>query len=71
MANSIYGLVWLFEFYGISSFVGYLTSNPFLYKNQFYFKQFSLAWVHNLIVKNICIPTYSINSNSSNSANLV
>ena len=27
--------------------------NPFLYKNQFYFKQFSLAWVHSLIVKNI------------------
>ena len=34
---------WLFGFYGISIFVGYLMPNPFLYKNQFYFKQFSLA----------------------------
>ena len=25
--------------------------NPILYNNQFYFKQFSLAWVHSLIVK--------------------
>ena len=23
---------WLFEFYGISTFVGYLTPNPFLWK---------------------------------------
>ena len=35
---------WL-GFYGISTFVGYLTPNPFLY-NQFYLKQLSL------IVKN-------------------
>ena len=33
---------WLFGFYGISTFVGYLTPNLFLCK-QFYFKQFSLA----------------------------
>ena len=30
-------LVWLFGFYGISTFAGYLMPNPFLYK-QFYFK---------------------------------
>ena len=28
--------------------------------NQFYFKQFSLAWVHSLIVKNISISNYSV-----------
>ena len=36
----------LFEFYGISTFVGYLMPNPFLCIKQFYFKQFSLAQVH-------------------------
>ena len=30
--SSYYWLVWLFGFYGISSFVGYLMPNPFLYK---------------------------------------
>ena len=33
----------LFEFCGVSTFVGYLTPNPFYTNNQFYFKQFSLA----------------------------
>ena len=33
----------LFGFYAISTFVGYLMPDPFLYKNQFYFEQFSLA----------------------------
>ena len=33
-------LVW---FYGISTIVGYLMQNPFLYIKQFYSKQFSLA----------------------------
>ena len=46
---------WLVEFYGISTFVGYLMQNPFYTNNQFYFKQFNLAWVHNLSVKNISI----------------
>ena len=32
---------WLFRFHGISTNVGYLIPNPFLYK-YFYFKQFSL-----------------------------
>ena len=60
----------LFGFYGISTFVGYLTQNPFL-NNQFYFKQFSLALVHSLIVKNISISSYSLYSNSYNLANSV
>ena len=32
----------LFGFYGLSTFVGYLMAHTFLYKKQFYFKQFSL-----------------------------
>ena len=44
-------LVGLVGFYGISTFVGYLMPNPFYVNNQFYFKQFSLAWEHSLIVK--------------------
>ena len=40
----------------------------FYVNNQFYFNQFSLAWVHSLIVQNISILNYSIYSNSSNSA---
>ena len=35
---------WLVGFYGISTFVGYLTPNPFLCK-KFYFKQFSFQTV--------------------------
>ena len=42
---------WLFGFYDISIFVGYLMPNSFYANSQFYFKQFSLAWVHGLIVK--------------------
>ena len=57
----------LLGFYGISTFVGYLTPNPFFVSNQFYFKQFNLAWVHSLIVKNISISNYLVYSNSSNS----
>ena len=58
---------WLFGFYGISTFVGlfnYIMPNPFLNKNQFYFKQFNLAWVNSLIIKNISISSYSVYSNS-------
>ena len=55
--------------YGISTCVGYLTLNPFFYaKSQFCFKQFSLAWVHSLIVKNVSISNYSVLSDSSYSA---
>ena len=46
---------WLVGFYGISTFVGHLMPNPIHINNQFYFKQFSLAWVHSLIVKDISI----------------
>ena len=61
--------LWLFGFYGKSTFVGYLMPNPFLSNYLFYFKQFSLAWVQSLIVKNISILSYSVKSNSSNSTN--
>ena len=44
----IQGLVWFGGFYGISTFLGYLTPNPFYVTNQFYFKQVSLPWVHSL-----------------------
>ena len=39
------GLVWfgLLGFSGISTFVGYLTPNPFYVQYLFYLKQFSLA----------------------------
>ena len=43
----------------------------FYTNNQFYFKQSSLAWVHSLIVKNISISSYSVESNSSNLNNSV
>ena len=42
---------WFVGFYGISTFPGYLMSNPFYANNLFYFKQFSLAIIHSLIVK--------------------
>ena len=61
----------LFRFYGISTFLDYLMPNPFHVDYQFYFKQFSLAWVQSLIVKNISISIYSVESNSSDSINLV
>ena len=33
----------------------------YFYKNnQFYFKKFSLTWVHSLIVQNISISSYSV-----------
>ena len=37
------GSSYLFWFYGISEFVGYLMPNPFCTNKQSYFKQFSLA----------------------------
>ena len=43
----------------------------FALNNQFDFKQFSLAWVPRLNVKNVSISSYSFYSNSSNSANSV
>ena len=46
---------WLVGFYGISIFVGYLMPNPFYVNSQLYLKQFSLAWVHSLIIKTVLI----------------
>ena len=60
----------LVGFYGISTFVGHLTPNPYLWK-LFYLKQFSSAWVHSLIIKNVSISSYSVYSNSTNSANSI
>ena len=48
---------WLVGFYGISTFVGYLNKSIFYVNNQFYFKQFSLAWVHSLIDKTFLFQT--------------
>ena len=56
--------IFLFGFYGISTFVGYLMPNLFYTNKQFYFKHFSLAKVYSLIVKNISISSYSVYSNS-------
>ena len=44
MKNFIDWLVGWLGFYGISTFVGYLTSNPFLYKSSILFQtiQFSM-----------------------------
>ena len=39
----------------------------FYANSQFYFKKFSLGWVHSLIVKNISISSYSVDTNTSNS----
>ena len=44
-------------FYGISTFVDYFMLNQLLHKLSILFQKFSLAWVHNLIVKNISIST--------------
>ena len=61
---------WLVGFYGISTFVGYLMPNPFLYKYSVLFQtiQFSMS---TQFVKNSSISSYSIYSNSFNSTNSV
>ena len=61
----------LFVLYGISTFVGYSMPNPFYTNKQFYFKQFSLEYVHSLIIKDISISNYSVYSNSFISSNSV
>ena len=62
---------WLVGFYGISTFVGYLTPNPSFCKCSILFQtiQFTISTQFNL--KNISISSDSIYSNSSNSANSV
>ena len=68
---------WLVGFYGISTFKGYLTPNPFLCKQAVLFQtiHFSIGTQfkckHSLIVKNISISSYSVSPGSSNSANSV
>ena len=54
-----FGLVWFIGFYGISTFIGYLTANPFLCKSSVLFKtiQFSISTQFN--VKTISISNYS------------
>ena len=46
--------IFLFEFYGISTFVGYLT------QNQFYFKQFSLPYKNNSDSNNLVVHKYKV-----------
>ena len=43
LKKNLVNFVWFVGFYGISTFVGYLTPNPFYVNNLFYLKQFSLA----------------------------
>ena len=56
----IASIFWLSGFYGISAFIGYFAPNPFYTNNLFSFKQFSLVWLHSLIVKNMSIPSRSV-----------
>ena len=58
-ADILFSLVW-FWFYGISTIVGYLMPNPFLYKLRVLFQtiQFRISTQFN--VKNISIPSYSV-----------
>ena len=69
--NSLYKQIildgWLVGFYGISTFVDYLMPNPFLCKLSVLFQtiQFSMS---TQFVKNVSISSYSVYSNSSNSA---
>ena len=54
LQNEIYpNECWLVGLYSISTFVSYLMPDPFYTNSQFYFKQFSLAWVHDLIIKHL------------------
>ena len=49
---------WLVGFYGISTFIGYLIPNPFLYKSiLFQTVQFSIS---TQLVKNVSISSYSV-----------
>ena len=61
----------LFEFYGISTFVGYLMPDPFFFQINNSISNNPLLHKYSLIVKNISISGYSVYSNSSNSNNSV
>ena len=56
-----FGLVW---FYAISTIVGYSMLNRFYTYKQFYFKQFSLAWVCSLNVKTVLFQTIQFSQKS-------
>ena len=62
---------WLFGFMAYQPLKFIKCQIHFYTSNQFYFKQFNLAWVHSLIVKKSSISSYSVLANSSNSNNSV
>ena len=62
---------WLVGVYGISTFVGYLTPNQFLYKLSVLFQTFQFSMSTQFNCQNISISSYSVYLNSSNSANSV
>ena len=51
---------WLGGFYGISTFVGYLTPNPFLYKYLVLFQTIQFSMSTQMIIKSISISSYSV-----------
>ena len=55
---------WLVGFYGISTFVDYLTPNPFLCKLKVLIKTIQFSRSTQLIFENITISNYSVYSNS-------
>ena len=55
----------------MSTFVGYLMPNPFLCKHSGLFQTIQFNMTTQLIVKNISISSYSVESNSSISNNSV
>ena len=51
---------WAVGFYGISTIVGKLIPNPFYTYKQVYLKQFSFAYVRNLIIKSVFFTQFSL-----------
>ena len=66
-----YGWLIVLVLWHINLCILFNAKTNFYANSQFYFKQFSLARVHSVIVKSIFTSTDSVNSNSSNSANSV
>ena len=67
-----FDLVWSgLVFYSISTFLGYLTANPFLYKYSVLFQTIQFSMSTQFYCQNISISNYSIYSNSFNPANSV
>ena len=65
-SNLILG--WLVRFHGISTIVGYLTPNLFLCKESDLFQIIPFSMSTQFNCENISISSYSVYSNSSNSA---